>query len=129
PGALPSGEALLSWAGLGAPPSAGAGAAPPPHGRAGPAGPWAELRVTDAATGRGVPLVELETVNGLRFVTDNAGRVAFCEPGLMGRETFFTVRSHGYEVQKDGFGFRGVRVTPRPGRITEIKIDRRIVAE
>jgi len=52
-----------------------------------------------------VPLVELETVNGFKFVTDNAGRVAFHEPGLMGREIFFTVRSHGYEASKDGFGF------------------------
>jgi hypothetical protein len=57
---------------------------------------YAEIRVVDGATGRGVPLAELETVNHLRFVTDNAGRVAFNEPGLMGREVFFTVRSHGY---------------------------------
>ena len=70
---------------------------------------YAEIRVLDAATGRGVPLVELETVNGLLFVTDNAGRVAFHEPGLMGREVFFTVRSHGYEVKKDGFGFAGAK--------------------
>src|SRR5262245_43038621 len=77
------------------------------------AGAWAEIQVVDAANGRGVPLVELETVNGLKFVTDNAGRVAFHEPGLMGREVFFTVRSHGYEMAKDGFGFAGVRITPR----------------
>src|SRR5579871_3390143 len=68
---------------------------------------WAEIRVVDAATGRGVPLAELETVNGLRFVTDNAGRVAFHEPGLMGREVYFSVKSHGYEMPKDGFGFAG----------------------
>src|SRR5579875_83056 len=74
---------------------------------------YAEIRVVDAATGRGVPLVELETVNNLRFVTDNAGRVAFNEPGLMGREVFFTARSHGYEMQKDGFGFPGVRIIPQ----------------
>src|SRR5262249_15518296 len=55
------------------------------------------------------------TVNRLTFVTDNAGRVAFHEPGLMGREVFFTVRSHGYEVRKDGFGIPGVKVTPEPG--------------
>lgn len=90
---------------------------------------YAEIRVTDAATGRGVPLVELETVNGLKFVTDNAGRVAFHEPGLMNREVFFSVRSHGYEVKKDGFGHAGVRVTPRTDQPTEIKITRRIVAE
>ena len=96
-------------------------------GRAG--GIWAEIRVIDSDTGRGVPLVELETVNGLKFVTDNAGRVAFHEPGLMGREVFFTVKSHGCEMRKDGFGFAGVRVTPRAGEISNIKIKRKNVAE
>jgi hypothetical protein len=91
--------------------------------------PWAEIRVTDAATGRGVPLVELETVNSLTFVTDNAGRVAFQEPGLMGREIFFSVRSHGYEAKKDGFGFAGARITPRAGQVSEIKITRKNIAE
>ena len=90
---------------------------------------WAEIRVVDAATGRGVPLVELETVNGLKFVTDNAGRVAFLEPGLMDSEVFFTVRSHGYEKPKDGFGFAGVRVTPKPGKPVTIKVIRTIAAE
>src|SRR5262245_42376984 len=92
-------------------------------------GLWAEFRVLDAGTGRGVPLVELETVNHLKFVTDNAGRVAFHEPGLMDREIFFTVRSHGYELKKDGFGFAGVRITPRAGQASEVKITRHNVAE
>src|SRR5436190_8014437 len=92
-------------------------------------GIWAEIRVVDAATGRGVPLVELETVNSLRFVTDNAGRVAFHEPDLMGREVFFWVRSHGYQAPKDGFGFAGVRITPRPGRPAIIRLTRRMAAE
>ncbi len=90
---------------------------------------WAEIRVVDAQSGRGVPLVELETVHGMKFVTDNTGRIAFQEPGLMDRELFFTVRSHGYSVPKDGFGMIGVRVTPRADKPTEIKITRNIVAE
>jgi len=90
---------------------------------------WAEIRVVDSLSGRGVPLAELETVNGLKWVTDNAGRVAFHEPGLMNRELFFAVRSHGYEMAKDGFGFAGVRVTPRIGRVSEIKLTRRNIAE
>src|SRR5262245_58236821 len=65
--------------------------------------PAAEIRVVDSATGRGVPLVELETVNSIRFVTDNAGRVAITEPALFDQELFFYVRSHGYESPKDGF--------------------------
>jgi hypothetical protein len=91
--------------------------------------PYAEIRVVDADSGRGVPLVELETVNHVKLVTDNAGRVAFGEPGLIGREVFFTVRSHGYEIKKDGFGFAGVRVTPKAGQVAEIKIKRRNVAD
>lgn len=90
---------------------------------------FAEIRVLDQDTGRGVPLVELETVNGLKFVTDNAGRVAFLEPGLMDREIFFHVRGHGYQMKKDGFGFAGARVTPRAGAVSEIKIKRLNLAE
>jgi hypothetical protein len=101
----------------------------PSHAPKANANIWAEIRVIDKATGRGVPLAELETVNGLRFVTDNAGRVAFHEPGLMGKEIFFKVHSHGYDAPKDGFGFAGARLTPRAGRVAEIKLTRRNVAE
>jgi len=90
---------------------------------------FAEIRVVDDETGRGVPLVELITVNHIRFVTDNAGRIAFNEPGLLGRELFFTVKSHGYEMKKDGFGFPGVRVTPQAGQAVQIKIVRKNLAE
>jgi hypothetical protein len=94
-----------------------------------PTGTWAEICVIDGATGRGLPLAELETVNALKFVTDNAGRVAFHEPGLMGREVFFHVKSHGYAMPADGFGFVGVRVTPQAGHVSIIKLTRRNVAE
>ena len=94
-----------------------------------PASKYAEIRVVDSVTNRGVPLVELETVNGMKFVTDNAGRIAFQEPGLMDRELFFNVRSHGYEFPKDGFGIAGVRVTPRIEKSVEIKVVRKNAAE
>jgi hypothetical protein len=90
---------------------------------------YAEIRVVDADTGRGVPLAELTTTNNLRFVTDNAGRIAFHEPGLMGREVYFTIHSHGYEPKKDGFGFAGVKLTPKAGEVIEVKIKRRNLAE
>ena len=90
---------------------------------------FAEIRVIDEDTKRGLPLVALTTVNHIRYVTDNAGRVAFDDPELFGREIFFTVKSHGYEVAKDGFGFRGVRVKPEPGMVTEIRIKRTMIAE
>ena len=87
------------------------------------------IKIVDAQTGRGVPLVEVETVNHVRFVTDNAGLVAFAEPGLMDREVFFHVRSHGYEFPKDGFGFAGKKLTPHAGARVELKINRRNIAE
>jgi hypothetical protein len=95
---------------------------------AAPVKPFA-IEVTDADSGRPVPLVEFRTTNHLRYVTDNAGVVAFDEPSLMGVEVYFGVSSHGYEVPKDGFGFRGVRLTPKPGETAKVKVTRRNIAE
>jgi hypothetical protein len=89
----------------------------------------AEILVVDEATGRGVPLVELTTVNHLRFITDSAGRIAFNEPGLMGAPIFFNIRSHGYEFPKDGFGYRGRAVTPVAGEMVTLKLKRLNIAE
>ena len=44
------------------------------------------IRVVEKESGWPVPLVQLVTVNGIRFVTDNAGVVAMGEPDLMDRE-------------------------------------------
>ena len=65
------------------------------------------IEVVDDQTGRGVPLVELRTVNEIRLRHRQPGVVAFDEPGLMGQTVFFHVKSHGYEFPKDGFGYRG----------------------
>ena len=65
------------------------------------------IEVIDSQTRRGVPLVEVETVNSLKFITDSNGIVAFHEPGMMDQKVFFTFKSHGYELPKDGFGFAG----------------------
>jgi hypothetical protein len=87
------------------------------------------IRVVDDATGRGVPLVELETVHHVSFVTDSNGWAAVRDPGLMGTEVFFSVRSHGYTFPKDGFGYAGVRLRVKPGGRAEIKVRRTNVAE
>lgn len=91
--------------------------------------PYFQIQVVDDATGRGVPLVELETVNSIVHVTDSAGNVAFLEPGLMNQAVFFSVRSHGYEFPKDGFGFRGTRLDVTPGGKATLKIKRINLAE
>ncbi|MBN1845872.1 MAG: hypothetical protein JW810_09330 [Sedimentisphaerales bacterium] len=92
-------------------------------------GPYCKIQVVDRQTGRGVPLVELRTVNQLRYVTDSNGIVAFYEPGLMDREVFFFVSSHGYEIRKDGFGFAGTRLQTTTGGSAVIRVDRINIAE
>ena len=93
------------------------------------AGDWFKIKVIDAQTGRGVPLVTLETENHIVHVTDSAGLIAFHEPGLMDRPVWFHVRSHGYEYPKDGFGYTGLALTPRTGESAEVKVRRRNIAE
>ncbi|MFM8223749.1 MAG: hypothetical protein ACKOJF_33025, partial [Planctomycetaceae bacterium] len=86
------------------------------------------IEVVDAETGRGVPLVELTTVNNLRFLTDSAGNVAIAEPDLLDEEVWFTVRSHGYQFPADGFGFRGLRLKVTPGEMAQIRLPRLNIA-
>jgi hypothetical protein len=87
------------------------------------------IHVVDAATGRGVPLVELKTTNDVRHYTDSNGLVAFDEPGLMNTRVFFAVSSPGYEVDADGFGMRGVRLDVTPGGSARVPIKRINIAE
>jgi hypothetical protein len=87
------------------------------------------IKVVDESTNRGVPLVELTTVHGVANVTDNAGLVAFHEPGLMNAPVFFKVTSHGYEYPKDGLGFQGKRLMTIPGETAIIRIKRINLAE
>jgi hypothetical protein len=84
--------------------------------------------VVEKGSGWPVPLVEMRTLHNVRFVTDNAGLIAFDLPELMGRETWFEIIGNGYEVPKDGFGYRGVRRTPRPGAQLRIEVERKIIA-
>ncbi|MBN2134048.1 MAG: hypothetical protein JW741_31380 [Sedimentisphaerales bacterium] len=87
------------------------------------------IQVVDRQTGRGVPLVELRTTNNIRYVTCRGGIVAFHEPGLMDRDVFFFVESHGYEFPKDGFGMAGKALRATPGTEARLEIDRLNVAE
>ena len=90
---------------------------------------WFAIRVVDSETQRGIPLVELETVNHLRYYTDSNGWVAFQEPGLMNRQLFFHIRSHGYEYPKDSFGYRGKRLKTTPNTEAVLKLKRLNIAE
>ncbi len=87
------------------------------------------IEVVDAQSGRGVPLIELQTVHGVKFWTDSNGLVAFDEPGLMDQPVFFSVTGHGYEFPKDGFGNRGKALAVRPGGSARLEVTRINVAE
>ena len=87
------------------------------------------IQVVDDQTGRGVPLIELRTVNDIRLQTDSAGWIAFYEPGLMNRETFFYVEGPGYEYPKDGFGFRGIKLVTTVGKSATVRVKRTNIAE
>ena len=87
------------------------------------------IEIVDKANGWPVPLVELETVHGVKFVSDNAGLIACDAPEMMGKEAWCGIRGFGYGVPKDGFGYEGVRFTPRPGGRLQVTLDRRIVAK
>lgn len=87
------------------------------------------IRVVDADTGRGVPLVVLKTTNEQSFITDSAGYVAIDGPDLLGRKVYFHVWSHGYEFPKDGFGYRGKALDVQAGGEATLQIRRLNIAE
>jgi hypothetical protein len=87
------------------------------------------IEIVDTSNGWPVPLVELETVHGVKFVSDNAGLIAFDALELMGTETWCSVRGFGYGIPKDGFGSEGIRFTPRPGGQLRVQVERRIIAK
>jgi hypothetical protein len=87
------------------------------------------IRVIDAETLRPVPLVQISTVHQLVRYTDNAGVTAWDEPELRGEDVFFQLKSHGYEYEKDGFGFRGKKLKVEPGKSVDLKIKRMQIAQ
>ena len=75
-----------------------------------------------------MPLVELRTVNQIRYYTDSNGIVAFDEPGLLNQKVYFSIRSHGYEAESDGFGYRGASFLITEGGTAQIVIRRKNIA-
>ncbi|HVJ47485.1 MAG TPA: hypothetical protein VM511_13930, partial [Luteolibacter sp.] len=87
------------------------------------------IEIVDKENGWPVPLVELVTTHQTSHVSDNAGVIAIDDPELLNRPVWFNVKGHGYEVPKDGFGFRGVKATLAPGGKVKIEVERRNVAK
>lgn len=86
------------------------------------------IEVVEEGSGWPVPLVQLTTISHQRFVSDNAGVIAVAAPDLLNREVFFHVAGHGYEVPKDAFGFRGVRLELRAGDPRRVEVVRTSIA-
>lgn len=80
------------------------------------------IKVVDAVTGRGVPLVELTPQDGPTLFTDSNGIVAFNQPGLMDQNVSFGFRSYGYS----NFG---QTLHPTSGGSVQVSIDRTNLAE
>src|SRR3954471_1245116 len=87
------------------------------------------VEITEKESGWPVPLVELRTVNQLQFFSDNNGVIAIDAPELMDKQIWFNVASPGYEVPKDGFGMRGVRLKPESGKTLKITVNRTTIAK
>jgi hypothetical protein len=88
-----------------------------------------QITVLDDQSGRGVPLVELRTVNDVRYYTDSNGIVAINDPELMGQSVYFHVSSPGYEYPVDSYGNSGTAETVTAGGKAVIKIKRDNIAE
>lgn len=88
-----------------------------------------KIKVIDSETGRGIPLVEVKTVNDIPYITDSAGYVAFFEPGLMNQDVWFTFESHGYNFTQESFGAKGISIPVTPGGEAQIEMDRENIAE
>jgi hypothetical protein len=88
-----------------------------------------QIEVVDSSNGWPVPLVSLETTHHITYISDNAGLIAVDAPELFGREVFFHVASDGYEVSRDGFGYRGVRLRMESGGSAKIEVKRTMLAK
>ena len=80
------------------------------------------IHVVDEKTGVGIPLVELRMVHGVSWVTDNAGWIAFQEPGLMDRDVSWLVSGPGITLAKDGFGYACFRARTTPGKTATLRV-------
>lgn len=87
------------------------------------------IEIVDKDNGRGIPLVELRTVNDIVYHSDSNGLVAFYEPGLMNHKVFFHIKSHGYEYPKDGFNYRGITLQTTPGGKARLVMKRINIAQ
>jgi hypothetical protein len=88
-----------------------------------------KIRVIDAETKKGVPMVGLVPLTQERYYSDSNGLIAFNEPGLMGKDVYFEVMSEGYEYPQNLEDKRAVTLFTKPGDSAVVEIRRTSVAE
>lgn len=91
--------------------------------------PYFKIRVIDAETKRGVPMVGLVPLTQQRYYSDSNGLIAFDEPGLMEKVVYFEVMSEGYEYPQDLEDKRAVNLFTKAGDSAIVEIRRTSVAE
>jgi len=87
------------------------------------------IQFVDQQSNRPIPLVEIETVDHVKMVSDNHGWIAIDDPELLDSQVFFHIRSHGYEYPKDGFGFAGKTIACTSGKRLTVQLKRVQLAE
>jgi hypothetical protein len=73
--------------------------------------------------GRPLPCVTLTTPQQIVLRTDRNGVASFWEPGLMGREVFFTPSGEGWQHAADPSGMRGKALTVAPGGSGTLRLE------
>jgi len=86
---------------------------------------WFGLRFIDIATGEGIPMIVVETLDRAIHVSDNHGWIAL--PAST-EERWHAVRADGYALPADGFGFRGLRLRAKAGGRRTVPLTRTQVA-
>lgn len=87
------------------------------------------IRFVDVNNGRGIPLVEIETTHGVRFVSDSAGYIAILPFSAGVQRQFFYVRSHGYLLENTPPKAEGLVIEISAGGERQIPMIRKNIAE
>jgi len=81
-----------------------------------------EIQFIDSETGRGIPLVEIQALNKVPYITDSHGYIAYYEPGLMNEGVYFLVECEGYVYPKDVTGRSALTLEISPGASVVIEM-------
>jgi hypothetical protein len=88
------------------------------------------IQVTDSATSRPVPLIELKLPNEVKYWTDSAGIAALREPALQSQPVSISISGHGYEFPGETFfGKATASIMLKPGGRTNLQVRRTMIAE